>query len=221
MIALPDRKTETIAKALFEKVFCVYGAPKKILSDRGKELIAESIEKVYDTWGIKLATTGGYNPQANGACERFHRWLHAAMTTVYDRKTLDWDSYLEPLAFAYRTSVNDSTGFSPFYLMHGREAVLPLDAMLNLKKQEVLGGDYVEELSKNIRKAFDVTRQQQYAAYVENYERIQNRQKQDYKKGDLILVYKKSEKESRLEIAGIKKALPSKWKYRWVGPGCF
>ena len=221
MIALPDRKTETIARVLFEKVFCVYGAPKKILSDRGKELIAESIEQIYDKWGIKLATTGGYNPQANGACERFHRWLHAAMTCVYDRKTLDWDSYLEPLAFAYRTSVNDSTGYSPFYLMHGREAVLPLDAMLNLKTQDSLGGDYVEELSKKIKKAFDVTRQQQYAAYVENYERIQNRQKQNYEKGDLVLVYKKSEKESRLEIAGVKKALPSKWKYRWVGPGIF
>ena len=221
MVALPDRKTETIARVLFEKVFCVYGAPKKILSDRGKELIAESIEQIYDKWGIKLATTGGYNPQANGACERFHRWLHAAMTCVYDRKTLDWDSYLEPLAFAYRTSVNDSTGYSPFYLMHGREAVLPLDAMLNLKTQDSLGGDYVEELSKKIKKAFDVTRQQQYAAYVENYERIQNRQKQNYEKGDLVLVYKKSEKESRLEIAGVKKALPSKWKYRWVGPGIF
>ena len=221
MIALPDRKTETIARALFEKVFCVYGAPKKILSDRGKELIAESLETIYDKWGIKLATTGGYNPQANGACERFHRWLHAAMTCVYDRKTLDWDSYLEPLAFAYRTSVNDSTGYSPFYLMHGRDAMLPLDAMLNLKTQDSLEGDYVEELSKKIKKAFDVTRQQQYAAYVENYERIQNRQKQDYTKGDLVLVYKKSEKESRLEIAGVKKSLPSKWKYRWVGPGIF
>ena len=71
------------------------------------------------------------------------------------------DSDLEPLAFAYRTSINDSTGYSPFFLMHGREAILPLDAMLNLKSQDSLEGDYVEELSKKIKKAFDVTRQQQ------------------------------------------------------------
>jgi transposase InsO family protein len=221
VIAIPDRKSETIAKALYDNLFCVHGAPKQILSDRGKELISESLQYIYDTWGVRLVTTGGYNPQANGACERFHRWLHAAMTCVYDKKTLNWDSYLEPLAFAYRVSVNDATGYSPFYLMHGREATLPLDAMLNLNTNSAGNEPYEETLSKNLRQAFEVARQQQHAAYLENYERIQNRQKPDFKKGDMVLMYKKNEKESRLEIAGVKKALPNKWRIWWVGPGLF
>ena len=66
------------------------------------------------------------------------------MTCVYDKKTLNWDSYLEPLAFAYRVSVNDATGYSPFYLMHGREATLPLDAMLNLKTDSNDNDTYVD-----------------------------------------------------------------------------
>jgi len=39
----------------------------------------------------------------------------------------DWDEKLPSVAFAYRTSVHESTGFTPFYLMYGREASLPAD----------------------------------------------------------------------------------------------
>ena len=40
----------------------------------------------------------------------------------------DWDEYLDPILFSVRTSVQESTKFTPFYLMHGREARFPMEA---------------------------------------------------------------------------------------------
>ena len=219
IVPLKDKSAETIAEAIYENLICEHGSPKKILSDRAKELIASSIRVLYDKWGVKLVTTGGYNPEANGACERFHRWLHSAITCTYDRKTRNWDDLLKPLQFAYRMSVNDVTGYSPYYLMHGREATLPLEACLQI--DETSSEDYVKKFTEGLSKAFTIAREQQYKAYMNNYEGSRNREKPDFKKDDYVVMYRKTERESRLEIAGDEEHLPMKWRNSWVGPGKF
>ncbi len=39
----------------------------------------------------------------------------------------DWDQLLDNILFAYRSSRHDSTKYTPFLLMYGREARLPID----------------------------------------------------------------------------------------------
>jgi hypothetical protein len=39
-----------------------------------------------------------------------------------------WDEYLDPVLFGIRTSIQESTKYTPFYLMHGREARFPYEA---------------------------------------------------------------------------------------------
>jgi hypothetical protein len=46
-----------------------------------------------------------------------------------------WDEFLDTCAFAYNTSVQESTLFSPFELMFGRKATLPID--LDMSKDNV------------------------------------------------------------------------------------
>ena len=38
-----------------------------------------------------------------------------------------WDDYLDTCSFAYNTSKHKSTKFTPFEIMFGRKAILPLD----------------------------------------------------------------------------------------------
>ena len=220
-IPIPDRKASTIARALYEHLICEYGIPTKILSDQGKELIGEALKLVYDRWGIKRVQTGGYNPQANGACERFHRWLHVTMTQLFDRKSPDWDEYLPALLFAYRVSVNDATGYSPYMLTRGREATLPLDVVLQLDETSVTKDDYVEQMTSRLKRALDVTRRNQYENHIANYDRAPARTKPSFKQGDKVLIWGKAAKEARLEIAGDKRSLPTKWRNPWIGPAVF
>ena len=78
-IPLPDRSSDTIAKAIQTYLVSEYGPSKRILSDQGKELISKSMNQLCDRWGIKKVNTGGYNPKENAACERLHRYLNSAM----------------------------------------------------------------------------------------------------------------------------------------------
>ena len=221
-VPIPDRQASTIAYALYKNLVCEHGVPVKILSDQGRELIGRALQLVYNTWGIRGVHTGGYNPQANGACERFHRWLNTTLTQLYDKKTPNWDRFIPAVLFAYRVSVNDVTGYSPYFLLHGRDPVLPSDITFIPGERPIPTYDeHRTNVTELLRRAFDETRQRQYKAYVYNYERSRPRTKPDLSAGDLVLVWKKTASETRMEVAGVKTSLPSKWHYPWIGPGRF
>ena len=43
-----------------------------------------------------------------------------------DSKKDQWEKFLDTCVYAYNTSIHESTKFSPFELMFGRKAVLPI-----------------------------------------------------------------------------------------------
>jgi transposase InsO family protein len=224
-IPIPDKRGETVAKALYQHLIVEHGVPIKILSDQGKEFVNEGIATLCNKWGIKQVKTGGYNPQANGVCERFHRWMNTAMTQLYDRKDPDWDLYIPAIVFAYRVSVNDSTGYSPFFLNTGRDPLLPADVTFvpEGEREERDKDEYAVHIAERLERAFALARDKQYVAHKENVERKPDRQRPEFESGDLILLYSKTTSEARMEIAGVtqKREVPTKWRNPWKGPGTF
>ena len=53
-----------------------------------------------------------------------------------------WSHYLDTCAFAYNTSQHDSTKYTPFMLMFGRQATLPIDVELEWQCSEDLCKTY-------------------------------------------------------------------------------
>jgi hypothetical protein len=53
---------------------------------------------------------------------------------VQDKKE-HWDDYIDTCVFAYNTSVQESSNFTPFEIMFGRKATLPID--IDMEKQNV------------------------------------------------------------------------------------
>jgi transposase InsO family protein len=220
-IPIPDRESATIAKAIFDNLVTVHGPPQTILSDQGRELISKGMETLCSRWGIRKVKTGGYNPTGNANCERFHKYLNSSMTIVRNKQTpSDWDEYLQAVLFSYRCSVNDATGYSPYFLLNGRTPTIPSDLSFDILEPEYKGKeDYVQKMVERLRTAFSLARRQQYAAAVENEDRGGNKSKPDYKPGDLLFVWARNSEESRTERAdGKTVALPKKWVNPWIGP---
>ena len=113
VVPLPDTSAPTVALALFQRLLTMHGRPTRILSDRGRQLISEAVKQLCATWDIKKIETTGYQPQSVPV-ERFHRYLNSALTALHGRFGVNWDAYVDAVAFTYRVSVNESTGCSPF-----------------------------------------------------------------------------------------------------------
>ena len=78
----------------------------------------------------------------------------------------NWDETLPAVAFAYRTSVNESTGFTPYFLMYGREARIPADLIYGdiESPAATVEGDPVTERLRHLRSAYETTREHLGAA---------------------------------------------------------
>lgn len=77
--------------------------------------------------GIEHIYTSKYNPQANGEVERLNRVIKAMVAAYVNSDWSNWDQWLQPIAFAYISSLVVSTMEAPFTLVYGREPVLPVD----------------------------------------------------------------------------------------------
>jgi hypothetical protein len=123
-------KAETVAKFFVEDVVARYEAPMKIISDRGTHFHNKLILETCRLLGISQSLTTAYHPQTDGLTERFNQTLVDMLSKYIGDNSKDWDELIPYVLFGYRTAVQESTRETPFYLMFGRDPVLPIDVAL-------------------------------------------------------------------------------------------
>lgn len=107
-----------------------HGAPKELLSDRGRVFLSEAVEALMAECKIVHRTTTAYHPQTNGLAERFNRTLGDMIAMYIASDHLNWDTVLPFVTYAYNTAVQTTTGFSPFFLLYGRDPSCTMDTIL-------------------------------------------------------------------------------------------
>lgn len=68
-----------------------------------------------------------YYLQANGLDERWNQTMKNMLVKFTGTKKDTWDEHLDSCVFAYNTSRQESTNYSPFEVMFGRLARLPIE----------------------------------------------------------------------------------------------
>ena len=127
-IPMKNQKAETIAWAIYNHWLCLFAAPGRLHSDRGRNLNLSEVEKVMARlWGYELTTTPAYHPQANPD-ERFNQTLVSHLRVLVGTNPKDWPLHLPQLVLAYNTRVCRATGFSPYEMLFLHKAKLPMDA---------------------------------------------------------------------------------------------
>ena len=169
VVPLRSAKAPDICHALFSHLLAVHGCPYRILSDRGQNLIGKAVQHLCARWGIRKIQTTGHQPQANPV-ERFHSYLNAAMTALHGRFGMDWDLYVDAAVFAYRATINEATGFSPFFLLYGRECLLPLPIIQSACPEQEFDSEqqYATHVSSALAAAYQEARSTQSKAAAKN-----------------------------------------------------
>ena len=62
----------------------------------------------------------------NGVIEAFNKTLTRGLTKICNANKDDWDEKIPTVLWAYRTAYKRSTDQTPFRLVYGQEAVVPL-----------------------------------------------------------------------------------------------
>jgi len=111
------------------KIFARVGIPKEILTDQGANFTSKLQAEVYQLLHVDALRTSPYHPQTDGLVEIFNGTLKEMLrkTAMADGK--DWDKLIPYVLFAYREVPQESTGFSPFELLYGRDVRGPLDVL--------------------------------------------------------------------------------------------
>ena len=77
--------------------------------------------------GCVKTRTAPYHPESDGMVERFNRTCLMMLSMLVNDRRNNWHKLLPFVMHAYRTSVHESTGYSPYRLMMGEKCSLPQD----------------------------------------------------------------------------------------------
>ncbi|RVX14390.1 Pol polyprotein [Vitis vinifera] len=114
-----------VASFIRSHIICRYGVPHELISDRGAHFRAE-VDTLLQEYGIRHHRSSAYRPQTNGAVEAANKNIKRILRKMVE-SSRDWSEKLPFALWAYRTSFRTSTGATPYSLVYGMEAVLPVE----------------------------------------------------------------------------------------------
>ena len=166
--AMPNMETVTIARLLVREVLTRFGIPSSLHSDQGKQFEGNIFTEMCKVLNIKKTRTSPYHPQCDGLVERFNKTLITMLRSLVDEHQSDWDELLPYVLMAYRSVEQESTGFSPNYLMFGREVRTPLDIAFEMPSQikDIPLQQWVWDLKEKMEMAHTFVRENSFGSML-------------------------------------------------------
>ncbi|UYV73682.1 hypothetical protein LAZ67_11000340, partial [Cordylochernes scorpioides] len=184
--AVSEATVKEVSKFLVEDIFLRHGAPQYLISDRGSQFTSNLMKEVMKTCKIKHCFTTSYHPQTNGLTERLNRTLINMLSMYVNTDQKNWDEILPFITHAYNTTIQETTGYSPFFLMFGREPTSLLDDR-NISV-DIDKDDYDEYIKHHLDK-INRTRK----LVINNTIKTQERMKKNYDKKHMERSYEPGE----------------------------
>ena len=96
-----------------------YGAPGRIVSDRGTSFTSHVFQEFCLKHGIKHTLNSSRHPQANGLVETLNQTLLPAMKISAINKQNNWDRTIPQLERDLNCTVSSATGKAPYEALLG------------------------------------------------------------------------------------------------------
>lgn len=209
---------DIIVKIIEDNVFLVHGVPSTILMDNGRQFISATMKNLFQSYSVpNVFYTPLYTPQIN-TVERYNKTIITAVSTFIDGDHRVWDTHIPKIQFALNSAVNEVTGFTPSFLVFGRELVPCgthyIDADLENEIIFAPRDSYAENFGA-LRKLFDKVQLSLIKAHSRNSTNYNLRRKNvEFNTGDLV--WKKTFYQSDKDNKFSKKLAPKFLKCRII-----
>jgi len=130
-MALARITSSTPTSFVWQRIICYFGVPSYITVDNGKQFDCTEFRNFYNKLGIKLAFASVNHPESNRAVKRANRLIFNAVSkSLFDSPKGKWAQELITSVWGHNISRTRTTGFSPFRLLYGEEAITPEELKL-------------------------------------------------------------------------------------------
>ena len=107
--------------------FGLFGAPAYLVSDQGKAFMGHLITNLCELYGVQKLRTSPYHAQNNGQVEQMNQTIIRMIGKLEQDKKARWSEHLPEMLSAYNGTHSGVTGYSPYFLLFGRKARMPVD----------------------------------------------------------------------------------------------
>jgi transposase InsO family protein len=180
----------------FTDIIYRFGVPNSIITDNGSQFTGRKFLEFYDKFYIRVNWAAIAHPQTNGQVERANGMiLQGLKPRFFDRlnkSSRKWLQELPTVVWSLRTTPSRATGFTPFFLLYGAEAILPKD--LEYGSPRVQGydegtnqrahEDSLDQLDE--ARAVALMHSTRYQQALRHYQARKIRRR-DFNEGDLVL----------------------------------
>jgi hypothetical protein len=130
----------TVQKFFWQNIVCRFGVPKAITVDNGTQFDAEAFKEFCDQIGTKIHFASVRHPESNGLVERANGIIMTGiMKLIFNQHRGKWPDELIKVV-----TVSRSTGFTPFKLLFGDEAITPKEAKVGSIRTAASAEDEVD-----------------------------------------------------------------------------
>ncbi|GJW95979.1 reverse transcriptase domain-containing protein [Tanacetum coccineum] len=213
--ALPTNDARVVITFL-KKLFCRFGMPKALISDRGTHFCNKIMEKPMKRYGVNHRFSTSYHPQTSGQVENTNRALKIILEkTVKDNPAI-WSRKLDDALWAFRTAYKTPTGTTPYKLIYGKNCHLPFEiehraywALKNCNPDLIAAGEkrmfQLHELDELRHQAYENSRL--YKARTKVWHGKKLRMRKEFKQGNKVLLFHLKYKFKQPKL-----------RSRWLGP---
>jgi transposase InsO family protein len=119
----------TVQKFFWQNIVCRFGVSKAIIVDNGTQFDAETFKNFCDQIGTKIHFALVRHPESNGLVKRANGIIMMGiMKLIFNQPRGNWPDELIKVVWSHNTTISRSTGFTPFKLLFGDEAITPEEA---------------------------------------------------------------------------------------------
>ncbi|GFX78438.1 retrovirus-related Pol polyprotein from transposon 412 [Trichonephila clavipes] len=187
LFALSHASARQCATTLIEEVFMRHGIPRRSISGNGTQFVSAVLQQICFTLNISQNFIPVYSPLSNPV-ERKNRDLKPRLAILVGDDHSSWYSKLPVIRFAMNTTVCDTTGHTPAYLLFGRE-LRTVDDVVQDFKSVVHNDNFVAEITPYLKRFATITED-----IRERIETKQDQQKKQYDKNCRPVYYSPGDK---------------------------
>ena len=193
-VAIRDKSALTVARAFVDNWILLYGLPKVIVTDRGKEFMGV-FKEVTELLEIKQFESTAYHHETVGSLENAHKALGNYLRAFGAKD--NWKELLKFFVFAYNINEHEATGHSPFEVLYGKCARAPIDLFTRdeTKSAPKHYDAYVSKLKYTLAVTYNEVIREILGKKIKRQNRQKNASDINFEKGESVMLREEGRKK--------------------------